>query len=68
MATDDCGYYGITFDSKEDVEALHKLICHEIHRIRYRLSSAWISSAEKDAIEDELWRLVDIETNINDQL
>lgn len=68
MDTDDCGYYGITFDSKEHVELVHQIICHEMHRIRYRLSSAWIPVAEKDALESELWRLIDIETNINDQL
>lgn len=58
----------IAFNSKEDVEHIQQIICHEIHRIRYRLSSAWIPVAEKDALESELWRLLDIETDINDQL
>lgn len=67
MATDFHWKHEWAFDT-EQIEHIQKLVCHEIHRIRYRLSSAWIPTAEKDALEIELWRLLSIETDINDQL
>lgn len=49
-------------------EHLHKVVCHEIHRIRYKLFSPWVPAGEKEAIESELWLLEDIEKEIHDQL
>ena len=49
-------------------EHLQKLVCHEIHRIRWRLSSPWLPVSEKEAIESELWLLTDIEKELDDQL
>jgi hypothetical protein len=49
-------------------EHIQKVLCHEIHRIRWRLSGPWLPSGEKDALESELWSLTDTEDLINDQL
>lgn len=49
-------------------EHIQKLICHEIHRIRWRLSSPWIPVGEKEAIESELWLLTDILKELDEQL
>lgn len=58
---------GVLLD-KDYAEHIQKLVCHEIHRIRYRLSAPWLHAGEKDAIEKELWLLTDIEKELNEQL